>query len=275
MQELLRAGDNAGAQAVVRGLSDADYKTYQDLKASDHAANTTFLRTMLHVAPVDAVKFLRSQIPSEQQRLIKVLTDDEYKLYEEGKKPPAEGGPQAINTGPSLSDVFAVITGARVAHASEKELLGVQPQSLADRLTGTSTVVNASKKVIEVPDKVLAAFANNETGIVPEGEKYTSSQPSGDPTLGRALGKYRVTEGVLKQHSERYLGRQVSPKEFLASPELQDKFMRNRIAYLQSQGYTLEQIADIHRSGSTTTPGSSTYKSPGYVKKFSTYLQSQ
>ncbi len=38
------------------------------------------------VNPVDAVQFVRSQDPSEADRLIGVLTDEEYALYEQGKQ---------------------------------------------------------------------------------------------------------------------------------------------------------------------------------------------
>ena len=121
-------------------------------------------------------------------------------------------------------------------------------------------------------DRILKALAINET----EGVKspYSFHKISGDKALGEDLGKYQVTTWFLERYSPRYLGRKVTTKEFLANPQLQEDFMRNRVVYLQKQGYTPAQIADLHRNGSTTAPGSTQYKRPGYVKKFLRNLDS-
>lgn len=171
--------------------------------------------------------------------------------YSGGKTLPAEEAPQAnADTGGIASKVLGALTGARTAEAVGSEQM----------------------KGAVVPDKVLQAFKHNETGIIAPEKRYAFSQPSGDKALGLALGAYQVTEYFLKKYSKRYLGRTVTAKEFLANPQLQDDFMRNRIVYLRKQGYTLAQIADIHRHGSTNEPGSAKYKRPEYVKKFSTFL---
>ena len=118
--------------------------------------------------------------------------------------------------------------------------------------------------------KFLAAIAKTETGVV-RGNTALSSQPSGISSLGKARGTYRVTDGELKSYSQRYLGRQVTPQEFQNSKTLQDTYMTNKALYLNKQGYTPQQIADIHnqRIKNSSTPGSNQYQSPDYVKKFS------
>lgn len=40
--------------------------------------------------------------------------------------------------------------------------------------------------------------------------------------LGRALGKYQIMEANIAPWSQKYLGRQVTPQEFLANPSIQD-----------------------------------------------------
>lgn len=117
--------------------------------------------------------------------------------------------------------------------------------------------------------KFLNAIASNETGIV-QGDKYKSSQPSGYSPTDRALGKYRVTEAELASYGKRYLGQNMTPQQFLASSTAQDNYMYNKAQSLSSQGYTPEDIADIHNKGikNSKPPASGQYQNPDYVKKF-------
>lgn len=271
-QAYLRSGDTAAAKALVDGLSKEDYEVYKDIRTADHSANTSQLRVLLHTSPTDAVKFLRVQLPAEQQRLLKVMTKEEYQLYEKGKSTDATTSPQA-NAG-TAAKLLGALTGAQTAHAAEPAAPGSlveQPRSFWDKVTGKSEVVRTEGSAGPAPEAVVEAIGQNETRGV-KGDPYTFSQPSGNPKLGKALGKYQVTEAFLKKYAERYLGRTVTSKEFLATPALQDAFMKSRVLYLTHLGYTPEQIADIHRNGSTNEPGATTYKRPGYVAQFSTHL---
>ena len=56
-------------------------------------------------------------------------------------------------------------------------------------------------------------------------ETYSYQQP-----FSGALGRYQVEPPTLKDYSKMYLGRQINPKEFLGSSQLQDQFIRNRLA---------------------------------------------
>lgn len=118
-------------------------------------------------------------------------------------------------------------------------------------------------------DRIPNAIAANETSIV-KGDKYSSSQYSGVPTLGRALGKYRVTEGELAAYAPKFLGEPVSPQQFLATPALQDEYIKNKAKYYLDQDYSPEQFADIHNKGiqHESTPGSTLFQNPQYVKNF-------
>lgn len=119
-------------------------------------------------------------------------------------------------------------------------------------------------------NKTTKAIGSNETSIIPAAQKYSSSQDSRVKAYGRALGKYRVTEAELKAYAPHYLGRSVTPDEFLANPAVQDQYLHHKILHFTSQGYTPEQFADIHNKGlqHEGAPGSTTYQSPDYVKKF-------
>lgn len=103
------------------------------------------------------------------------------------------------------------------------------------------------KPSIEVP-KLLDAIRNNET----RGEKdpYNFSRSSGSTTQGKALGAYQVTEGELKTYADRFLGHDVTPKEFLSSPELQDSYMENKIKWMSEvKKLSIEEIIAAHRGG--------------------------
>lgn len=118
-------------------------------------------------------------------------------------------------------------------------------------------------------DRTANSIAANETSIV-KGDKYSSSQYSGNPAYGRALGKYRVTEGELQAYAPKFIGQSVTPAQFLANPTLQDNYMKNKAKYYLDKGYSPEQVADIHNKGvqHEGDPGSATYQSPAYVNSF-------
>lgn len=126
------------------------------------------------------------------------------------------------------------------------------------------------KKPLIDKEKYLYALGMNETSVIPEENRYTFSQPSGDPKLGLALGKYQVTEEELRVRGGKYIGPGVTAKEFLENPSFQDQFVYNRAKDLATQGYSVQQAADIHRRGFTNSsdPGSDVYQDEDYVNKF-------
>lgn len=145
-------------------------------------------------------------------------------------------------------------------------------QKLIDKITPASVTTYTRPESVTPPldrQKFLDALAHNETGIV-KGDPYKFSQPSGNRKFGKALGKYQVTEGELKTYGPRYLGAPINSKQFLASSTAQDNYVANKALELNKQGYTPQQIADIHRRGirKTGEPGSSIYQDPDYVNKF-------
>jgi hypothetical protein len=143
-------------------------------------------------------------------------------------------------------------------------------QQFVDRMMGVSRYEAPAQSPQQIQtQKIRDAIAHNETRGV-AGDPYAFYRSSGSKAAGRALGKYQVTEGELKTYSGKYLGQNVTPQQFLASPAYQDNYMNGKIARLSAQGYTPHQIADIHRAGFTNSsaPGSTTYQNPAYVKSF-------
>lgn len=146
-------------------------------------------------------------------------------------------------------------------------------RSIQDFITNhlpANTVTYTGDPTPAVPvDKIRHSIGLNETSIV-KGDPYASYQYSGDPKLGNAIGRYRVTAGELRAYAPKYLGQPVTPQQFQASSTLQDKYMNGKIAALAAQGYTPQQIADIHNTGMTHAgaPGTTTYQNPAYVANF-------
>jgi len=175
------------------------------------------------------------------------------KSYFEGENKFKKEEPKQDGQGGLISDTWGNI----------KNTLGMGAKPV------TAAVPTTTPKISLDTKKFLESIAANETSVV-RGDKYASSQKSGLPQLGDAIGKYRVTEGELKSYSQRYLGKPVTGKEFIASPVMQDNYMTNKANYLANLGYTPPQIADIHNKGmkNSSEPGSEVYQNPDYVKKF-------
>ncbi|WP_395542718.1 hypothetical protein [Neotabrizicola sp. sgz301269] len=65
---------------------------------------------------------------------------------------------------------------------------------------------------------------------------YSAIGPN-HPTLGRALGRYQVMEANIGPWSMEALGREVTPEEFLANPQIQDKIFDYKFGqYVQKFG---------------------------------------
>ena len=105
-----------------------------------------------------------------------------------------------------------------------------------------------------VPDiNVIAdriAYAETRGEELPYSTKKWSDRTLGPASpLGRDLGKYQITSARLREKSKEFLGRRVSDEEFLKSPELQDKFIREQIKWQLGHGMTEEEIYATHRRG--------------------------
>lgn len=77
--------DPAEAQKAVEALTDEEYETYKSVRSSWRSSNTSNVRDLLEIDPKEAVTFLRSLPKSEQERILNLLTDEEYAQYELGK----------------------------------------------------------------------------------------------------------------------------------------------------------------------------------------------
>lgn len=100
--------------------------------------------------------------------------------------------------------------------------------------------------------KLRNSIKFNETNTIKN--PYSFTQPSGVKKYGNANGAYQVTDAEIKERSKQFLGRDITPKEFIANPTLQDQYMDGKLKYLQSQGYNKpEDFIASHRAGFSDT----------------------
>lgn len=83
------------------------------------------------------------------------------------------------------------------------------------------------------PERIKSEIAFRESGIFKEPYNAVNDKNKN----GTAdYGKYQVNEKTLKTYGKKFLGKEVTPKEFLASPGLQEQFVEGAIKHLQSKG---------------------------------------
>jgi hypothetical protein len=72
---------------------------------------------------------------------------------------------------------------------------------------------------------------------IESGGKYDILGPTIPKTGDRAYGKYQIMGANIPQWTEQYLGQRMTPDEFLASPEAQEKVFQGRFGeYVQKYG---------------------------------------
>lgn len=116
-----------------------------------------------------------------------------------------------------------------------------------------------------------AAIQGNESG-----GNYQAVGPT-HPKYGRALGAYQVMEANLPQWSQDALGRQVSPAEFLASPQIQDAIFQHRFGQYVAQTGSPQDAASMWFTGKPLAQGANLRDvlgttGQGYVDKFNAGL---
>lgn len=138
----------------------------------------------------------------------------------------------------------ALAVGASMAVPEEKRKTILERIMTGD-ISDTWVLSEDPRKVHT--DALLSAIAHNESRG--EKEPYTTTTKARNRKGNFALGKYQVTTDELKTYAERFLGRKVTDKEFKSNPSLQEKYMRNKIAFLFNEGLTPGEILASHRRG--------------------------
>lgn len=124
-------------------------------------------------------------------------------------------------------------------------------QSIAKR-RGTSSAPFSPRNSGSTPDldKVKQGIAYVETRGAPDaytkkGVVVSKGMYAGD----RALGKYQVMGKNVGPWTKQYLGREVTPEEYLASPEIQEELATARMGELLQQYGNPEDVASVWFTG--------------------------
>lgn len=197
---------------------------------------------------------------------LKVLTDrdaysvDTKKLIEQGfdgvKIPYGNNehnitifDPSIIKTKSQLTDLFNRVKNNKGSTTIGTMLAG--GVATLPFVGSKETYVAPVKPPILSPKVDVDKLAKTIKTLETQGEKepYAFRRFSGSKALGDALGAYQITENELKTYGKRFLGKNVSRKEFLSNPKLQDDYMKGKINSLMERGLSLEEILASHRRG--------------------------
>ena len=179
----------------------------------------------------------------------------EIKAMIRGEAPTIKKSSGKSPFGKAIVATGAVIGGAGLASADTSDIkFGEKDIKETKIRMGKYRYERTQEPTMFDGDALLKAIANNETGTATIKDPYSFnkwSDPKAGPLskYGKDLGKYQITSARLKEKSKQFLGRVVTEKEFLSSPELQDKFIERQILWLKNQGLTPEQILAVHRHG--------------------------
>lgn len=99
-------------------------------------------------------------------------------------------------------------------------------------------------------EALKAAVESVETSTIPEEQRYTFHKQAGGG-MGYDLGRYQVTTAELASYGKKFLGRHMSPSQFLANPQAQDEYMTKKLAFLLDEGVPLRGVIALHAQGMT------------------------
>jgi len=219
-------------------LEGQQAKTRAANKAEQQALQSKLAKESMDKARVDA------DIASRKTRQAKYIEENAYK--------PDTDLP-VIDMGPKAKSKYSKVDPNLPSISYAAAPIGVA--GLMDKIKNMGKETYQREPEPAKPDnteELATQIANAET----RGEKdpYKTSKWSDRKLgpaspLGKDLGKYQITSARLREKSEEFLGRKVTDKEFLNSPELQDKFIKAQIKWQKKNGLTDEEVLATHRRG--------------------------
>ena len=112
----------------------------------------------------------------------------------------------------------------------------------------------------------------NAIGMTESGNNYSALGPvvkKGRYAGERALGRFQIMPGNLPQWSQQALGRQVTPEEFLARPEIQDAIFDYQFGKSVAQYGTFQDAASVWHSGRPLSVAAAAGATDGYLNTVS------
>ncbi len=210
VQALAREGNTAEAESIINSLSDDDYEAYKSVRSATRSKNTQQLRALLKLNPADGVLFLRAQTPEEQSRLLDIMSDEEYALYEEGKSGEPSGNDTSVpvfKAGEKVSSGNLIDTVVTYATA-----LGTDPLTAFDRIFSGQKILRLDNGTIIVERMSLddSQEIKSDRGATTEMKlDHTIPLQLGGSNGGNNLKLVPASEWASYTPVENFLGRQL------------------------------------------------------------------
>lgn len=149
----------------------------------------------------------------------------------------ADGTLDYKQAGAKLASLGDLSTGLSLMKLGEEEKAGRDfMQSIPGLYGSTSPAATPSS----ARSSVSGDSAGNAIASIESGGRYDATGPviaSGPMAGQRALGKYQVMESNIGPWSKEVLGREVTPQEFIANPQIQDAIFKGKFGqYVQKYG---------------------------------------
>lgn len=122
------------------------------------------------------------------------------------------------------------LNGIKLVPKQKVNVKNEQSMNILNKLFGVQKA-EASTGELDA-ETIKAEIAFRESGV--SKNPYTAKNENKNGTSD--YGKYQVNEQTLKTYSKKFLGKEITPQEFLKSPALQEKFMESAVKHLQSLG---------------------------------------
>lgn len=133
-----------------------------------------------------------------------------------------------------FSGLFGNATQSTSGQSGPMNILGVDPGYSAPPSEGAAVADDAMLALGKTP---MRPYRDAIAGIESAGSgDYGAIGPT-HPTMGRAMGRYQIMESNIGPWSLAALGREVTPDEFMANPQIQDAIFDHRFGgYVDQYG---------------------------------------
>lgn len=151
---------------------------------------------------------------------------------------------------PLLATTASVLGGLASNVAGKATSYPVQRTAYLTMLSQIPTTELTPEEQVSVIDQVKPLIASVESagsgGYSAMGPKFTH-KVRGEPYENQALGKYQVLKSNLPEWSRKYYGRELTPQEFLSSPEAQEAIFEGAFGdMLKKHGNVRDAVSTWH-----------------------------
>ena len=201
-----------------------------------------------------------------------ILTDNTNQValsaLQAQEKPMLATAPSSVVAPSSFLQKY-IDTGESLFKDAAGHAMSVLQNATAPILASNQTITQdpAEDEIQSTVKQSLSGISHMESDV--KGNKYMATRKNSDGSTD--LGKYQVNSATLQNLAPKYLGMQVTPAQFLADPNMQERFATDRVTNFARQGYGKDDIASMWHHGAS----SKLVANDPYVEKFNSFLAEQ